>query len=146
MTMCICKLYVHTAKLIKKTTPPSGGLYRSVFSHCYRQIRIRGTVIAMLMRIFPGGFHVKVTPVKTVISPCNPFQRRLFKCPKRRLFTLLEIIIHVYFPGKEKKIGFLITNCNFSPVFIGYGLKTGQGFYPGPIYFKAAAGFRLLSF
>jgi len=25
----------------------------------------------------------------------------------------------------------------FKPVFIGYGLKTGQGVYPGPIYFKA---------
>ncbi len=22
----------------------------------------------------------------------------------------------------------------FNPVFIGYGLKTGQGFYPGPIF------------
>ena len=24
----------------------------------------------------------------------------------------------------------------FRPVFIGYGLKTGQGFYPGPIYLQ----------
>lgn len=22
------------------------------------------------------------------------------------------------------------------PVFIGYGLKTGQGFYPGPLFFS----------
>ncbi len=24
----------------------------------------------------------------------------------------------------------------FKPVFIGYGLKTGQGFYPGPNFFN----------
>ncbi|HMR93867.1 MAG TPA: hypothetical protein PKC69_16215, partial [Chitinophagaceae bacterium] len=32
------------------------------------------------------------------------------------------------------------------PVFIGYGLKTGQGFYPGPNYFyqPRAFNFKLL--
>ncbi len=30
---------------------------------------------------------------------------------------------------------FQIQHRIFSPVFIGYGLKTGQGFYPGPIFF-----------
>lgn len=28
-------------------------------------------------------------------------------------------------------------HCNLATVFIGYGLKTGQGFHPGPICFKA---------
>ena len=26
----------------------------------------------------------------------------------------------------------------FLPVFIGYGLKTGQGFYPGPPYLQGS--------
>jgi hypothetical protein len=35
----------------------------------------------------------------------------------------------------KKILHFSKQGCTFILVFIGYGLKTGQGFYPGPIFF-----------
>jgi len=33
-----------------------------------------------------------------------------------------------------KNLAKIKKHCNLVSVFIGYGLKTGQGFHPGPIY------------
>jgi len=39
-------------------------------------------------------------------------------------------------------LSILKKHCSLLKVFIGYGLKTGQGFYPGPYFFVEASGIR----
>ena len=42
----------------------------------------------------------------------------------------MQLLVLLHF--KPKNLAKTKKHCNLAPVFIGYGLKTGQGFYPGP--------------
>src|SRR6185295_11935999 len=50
------------------------------------------------------------------------------KEPENKLYQAGQTLVN--------KFGLMKNYFTFRPVFIGYGLKTGQGFYPGPKFFR----------